>query len=286
MKEVVRQIVLWLGIMAILTMLALGLWMLLFDGAQTTTSLKWLQLFQLLSMLALPPILGAWIWTADHQPFRWLRLDVGMTWQVALLAILVMVCAIPGINLLADLNGKVVLPKSLDFIELFLRQQEDAAAALTQRFLQADNFGGLLLNIGLMALLPALAEELTFRGTMMQILHHTPSKANAHMAVWIAAIIFSAVHMQFYGFIPRMLLGAMFGYAFLWTGCLWVPILMHFTNNAIAVLSYYLFDEIGQNGQSLADMVGTGRMWWIGAISIVLTLGLVWLLRTHASKQK
>jgi membrane protease YdiL (CAAX protease family) len=195
----------------------------------------------------------------------------GMEWKVALLAVTAIVCAIPGINLLADLNSRVQLPESLGFIEQILRQQEEAAAALTERFLQADNIGMLLVNIGLLALLPALAEETAFRGTLQQI------AGNTHAAVWITAFLFSAVHMQFYGFVPRMLMGAMFGYIFVWTGSLWVPILMHATNNGLAVLCYYLLGA-DQNSKTWADTIGTGAMWWLGIISIVATGAVLYRL--------
>ena len=157
-------------------------------------------------------------------------------------------------------------------LEQQLRAMEEAASVLTERFLQADNLGGLLINIGLMALLPALSEELSFRGTLQQVLGRN------HVAVWLTAIIFSAIHMQFFGFIPRMLMGAMFGYIFLWSGSLWIPILMHFTNNSLAVIAYYTF---GQN--SSADTIGTGTTWWLGVLSLILTsLGLlIFYRRTH-----
>lgn len=278
-KPLVRIFV-WLGIMAALTLVAMSIWYLACGAEQTTVSLKWLQLLQTLGTFLLPPILCAWLWSSDHKPFTWLKLNRGMSWQIALLAIAIMICAIPGINLLADLNSRVKLPESLDFIEQFLRAQEDAAALLTERFLQADNVGVLIINILLLALLPALSEELSFRGTLQQIFPH-----NAHVAIWISAIVFSAIHMQFYGFVPRMLMGAMFGYAFVWTGSLWVPILMHFTNNGIAVISYYLFDEIADN-KTWADTVGTGNMWWLGIASIIATIALLGLFNNLTKNQR
>ena len=66
---------------------------------------------------------------------------------------------------------------------------------------------------------------------------------NHHAGIWVAAILFSALHMQFYGFIPRMFLGVLFGYLLVWTGSIWMPITAHFVNNASAVLFYYLFSN-------------------------------------------
>jgi len=266
MRSSFKQIIVWLGIMACLTLLMMGLWLLCCDGSQSTQSLKWLQLAQTMGTFLIPPILCAWIWDEKHQPFTWLHLDKGMDGRLILLAIGIMIVAIPAINLLADLNSKIELPESLDFIEQKLKAYEAQAALLTERFLQADNGWQLLLNIGLMALLPALAEELSFRGTLQQIL------GNKHVAIWVTAIIFSAIHMQFYGFIPRMLMGAMFGYIFVWSGSLWVPITMHFVNNTLAVLAYTIFGT----DTSYADTIGVGATWWLGVLSLVLTsLGLL-----------
>ena len=267
------QILVWLGIMAVLTLLAAGLWYAVLGNDQSTEGLKWLQLFQTVGTFLLPPICCAWIWDEDHRPFRLLQMDRGADWKLFLLAIGIMICAAPAINLLADWNSKVELPECLDSIEQKMKAYEQQAAQLTERFLQADNVWQLLLNIGLMALLPALAEELSFRGTLQQIL------GNKQIAIWATAIVFSAIHMQFYGFVPRMLMGAMFGYLFVWSGTLWIPIVMHFTNNGLAVIAYYIFGS----ENSYADTIGAGATWWLGVLSLILTsLGLlIFYRRTH-----
>lgn len=282
MHKPLIRILYWLGFMALLTALAMILWMVLCGGSQTTESLKWLQFMQTIATFLLPSILGAWLWSEGHRPFSWLRLTKTTHWSHYLLAIAIMLCAVPGINFLADLNSRISLPESLDFIEQVLKQQEEAAAALTERFLQADNAWGLLINIGLMAFLPALAEEISFRGTLQQILGQGKLKSQVHIAIWATAFIFSAIHLQFYGFVPRMLMGAMFGYIFVWTGSLWVPILMHFTNNGLAVMAYYFIGE-SEEGKNIADTFGAGDTWWLGVTSVVITsLGLlIFYRRTH-----
>ena len=282
MHKPLIRILYWLGFMALLTAIAMILWAVVSGGSHSTTSLKWLQFMQTIATFLLPSILGAWIWSEGHKPFTWLRLTQTTHWSHYLLAVGIMLCAVPGINFLADLNSRIVLPESLGFIEQILKQQEEAAAALTERFLQADSIGGLLINIGLMALLPALAEEVSFRGTLQQILAQGKLKGQIHIAIWATAFIFSAIHMQFYGFVPRMLMGAMFGYIFVWTGTLWVPILMHFTNNGLAVMAYYLIGE-NEESKNIADTFGAGDTWWVGVISLLITsLGLlIFYRRTH-----
>ena len=285
MKKKAIQIILWIGIMAVLTVLAMGLWAVLTGGSQSTESLKWLQFMQTAATFLLPPVICAWIWDENHRPFEWLNLNTRAGWESVLIAMVIMFCAIPGINLLADLNSGIHLPKSLGFIEEILKSQEEAAAALTMRFLQADGMGDLLINIGLMALLPAIAEELSFRGTLQQIIDRRETGDGGrkqHVAIWVTAFIFSAIHMQFYGFIPRMLLGAIFGYVFVWSGSLWVPITMHFVNNALAVIVYYLTAD-GGDTTNFADTIGAGETWYLGVLSLLITsLGLlIFYRRTH-----
>ena len=113
------------------------------------------------------------------------------------------------------------------------------------------------------------------------------------MAIWVTAFIFSAIHVQFYGFVPRMLMGAMFGYVLAWTGSLWVPIVMHFVNNGIAVVSYQISAvrcqpsdvslqpsdvSLQPSETSIADTIGAGDTWWVGLISLAAVCGLLWLI--------
>ena len=269
-EKIFSKIVLWVGLMIAFTMVVSVGWLLSDVDKTATSSLKWLQCIQTLSLFLLPALLCAWWWDDNHRPFRWLRMDKMISWRVVGLAALVMVCAIPGINLLADLNNRIVLPECLSSLEQFFRQMEEEAALLTERFMQADNVWVMMINMGLMAVLPALAEEMSFRGVLQQLLG-----GRTHVAIWLTAVIFSAIHMQFYGFIPRMLMGALFGYVFVWTGSLWVPIVMHFVNNGMAVLVYYILSNKGVSiDTNYADTLGAGTTWWLGIISL-LTVGIL-----------
>ena len=275
--------------MAALTLVAMAVWVVVWGGSQSTESLKWLQMLQTCATFLLPPIFCAWLWDEEHKPLRWLHMDRGAGWQIFALAIVTMVCAIPAINLLADMNSRFLdwlLVRgewSKEAIE-WMKAREEEATVLTERFLQADSVGGVLVNIGLMALLPALAEEMSFRGVLQGVINPTSNNptptrpSREHIAIWVTAVIFSAIHVQFYGFVPRMLLGAMFGYMLAWTGSLWVPIVMHFVNNGIAVISYQISAVSRQAAEkSIADTIGAGDTWWLGVISLVAVCGLLWI---------
>ena len=258
----------WLGVLALLTIVAMAGWMLVPCDHQSTEALKWFQFVQTVGTFLLPPFVVAWLWSS--QPLCWLRLrqqsavsNQYSVW-VYVSAIVLMVVAIPGINLIADWNSRLELPACMAGIEQWMRAQEDAAMMLTARFLNVRGVGPLLVNIGLMALLPAMAEELTFRGVVQSFI------SRKHVAVWVTAILFSAIHMQFYGFVPRMLLGALFGYALVWTGSLWVPIVMHFTNNVITVVAYWIISNKGIDPEAI-EMFGVGETAWLGWLSLALT---------------
>ncbi|MBQ2608512.1 MAG: CPBP family intramembrane metalloprotease, partial [Paludibacteraceae bacterium] len=217
------RVALWIGVMAVCMLLTLFIWVIV-GNPQETSSLKWFQFWQTMTIFILPVLMAVYLWS--EKPLEWLHLDRGMNWQTAITAIGVMLIAIPAINLLSHLNQQVTLPDFLRPLEAWMQDREQDAQVLTERFLQVDSFGGLITIIGLMALLPAIGEELTFRGLLQGLF--SPKYKTA--AIWIAAAIFSFIHFQFYGFVPRMLMGALFGYMLVWTGSLWVPILMHFTN--------------------------------------------------------
>ena len=277
MKKTIFQILTWVGVTFGCALAAILIWMLAGPSSVSADDIaaqKWLQFISVVGTFLLPPVICAWLWDENHRPERWLKMDRGTHWTHFLWAIGIMIVALPAINLLAYLNSLIPMPKSVI-------DAEKTAEETIQLFLQADNAGGVLVNLGLLALLPALAEEMTFRGTIQRILRGEGIQNTAyrtHIAIWVTAIIFSAIHMQFMGFFPRMLMGALFGYLFVWTGTLWIPIVMHFTNNAIGIILY----SIPQTNSN-ADTMGAGDTIYIGVISLVITcLGLlIFYRRTH-----
>lgn len=268
------KVLLLLSLMFVLTLLSIGLWILLFNGSQSTTSLKVMQMLQTIATFMLPCLIAAALWS--NNPVKWLKLDIGIGWKESVLIIVLMLCASPCINLLAWLNCRIELPDFLSSLEQMMKSQETAAAQLTERFIKADNFGILLFNIFFMALLPAFSEELLFRGTLQQLFSSSvQNKHNATIAIWGSAIIFSAIHFQFYGFIPRMLMGALFGYLFVWSRSIWLPVLAHFTNNAMAVIFYNMYYMRGKNPEEI-DSLGTGDTLWLGILSTLIVIGLIY----------
>lgn len=272
--RVAVKVIQWLGCILLLSIPAAGS-VFCFEQPMSVSSLKWVQLFQSMAMFLLPPLCMAYLWT--QEPMKWLKMDKCQRPGVSLMAILIMLLALPAINLIGHINQQMVLPSFLEPLEQWLKMHEETAGQLTEQFLHADTYGGLVINILLMAVLPAVAEELSFRGVLMNLF---PAKGDRvpHVAIWCTAILFSAVHMQFYGFLPRMLMGALFGYVLVWTGNLWVPILMHFTNNAMAVLLYFVSMRMNWD-MKMIDAIGTNDTLWLGVVSLVITLVGIYAFR-------
>jgi membrane protease YdiL (CAAX protease family) len=150
--------------------------------------------------------------------------------SVVILSILI----IPIIACLGHFNEQITLPEFMQKIEIWMREMEEANKVFTQKLTANSNIVILLANIFIMALLPALFEEFLFRGTLQPFF--TKWFANKHIAIIRTAFIFSAIHFQFYGFIPRFLLGIYLGYLLVWGKSLWLPIIAHFMHNTVSII--------------------------------------------------
>jgi membrane protease YdiL (CAAX protease family) len=147
-----------------------------------------------------------------------------------------------GINsVFIDWNSSVNFPDLLKDFEKWAREKEDLAAQMTEFLTKFDSIWQLIIAMVVIAVLPAIGEEIVFRGLIQQQL--VKATRNIHVAIWVAAILFSAIHFQFFGFIPRVLLGALFGYLYYWSGNLWMAIAAHFVNNGVSVLALYFYQR-------------------------------------------
>jgi len=179
-------------------------------------------------------------------------------------------------------NANLHFPDFMRGFEEWARTKEQLAEETTRMLTQFDSVGELMLAILVIALLPAIGEELVFRG-MIQTEFYRGTK-NIHISIWISAILFSAIHMQFFGFIPRMLLGALFGYLYHWSGQLSIAIVAHFINNAFQVLVLYF----AQGGYVDKDVVESNDVLpWPGvaAGTVATILLLHYFHRYYHSKE-
>ena len=144
---------------------------------------------------------------------------------------------LPVIAGLGYINEQITLPESMKNIEMWMREMEETSKMALQTLTANSTIFILLVNIVVMALLPALFEEFLFRGTIQPFF--TKWFHNKHVAIVVTALVFSAIHFQFYGFIPRFLLGIYLGYLLIWGKSLWLPIIAHFMHNAVSLILDY-----------------------------------------------
>lgn len=179
----------------------------------------------------------------------------------------------------AEWNAQMVFPEFLRDVETWMRLQEDKLEEATYFLTTINNPLELVMAMVVIAIIPAIGEELLFRGLIQnQLLSWT---RNTHWAVWLTAILFSAIHIQFYGFVPRMLLGVLFGYMYLWSGNLLYPILAHFANNGFQIAMLYLYSS----DLTEFNIDDTSTVPWpVFFTSALISLVLILYYRHHFSK--
>ncbi|UJP65369.1 CPBP family intramembrane glutamic endopeptidase [Mongoliitalea daihaiensis] len=174
----------------------------------------------------------------DQADFFWKQQVQATEFKSLILMVLILTTGIVFNAVLIDWNASVVFPEFLADIEQYLRQKENQLMELTKFLTDFDSISEVLAGILVIGILAGLGEEVFFRGVLQPKL--TGYFNNPHVAVWVTAIIFSAIHLQFYGFVPRVFLGAIFGYLYLYSGSLVYPILAHILNNTFTVVMLYL----------------------------------------------
>jgi len=197
------------------------------QGSATLIGLILIPLLYLFSMERINPI----IWIRSKDTSALMLLVTGF----------IVVAFMATNSVIIEWNANFVFPEFLKEFGVWARERETLAEELTRFFTAFDSFGDFLLGVVVIALLPAIGEELVFRGMLQPELFR--ATGNHHAAIWISAILFSAFHMQFFGFVPRMLLGALFGYLYVWSGNLLIPMVAHFVNNGFSVLMMYLYQK-------------------------------------------
>jgi uncharacterized protein len=205
------------------------------------------------------------------------KADIGVKQQINrfkftgfLILIFIMLGAILFNSLIIDWNANMHLPESMRSIEEFFEETEDQRMVMTKFLTDFESPFEFIIGIIVIGILAGIGEEVFFRGVIqpkMQLY-----TGNAHLGVWLTAFIFSAIHIQFYGFFPRMLLGAIFGYLYLYSGSLLYPIIAHILNNSFTVVLLYL----AKLGKIEFDMEQTGQVSLpyaiIGLVLLILSM--------------
>lgn len=240
------------------------------NDAAAVPVLWYIQGLSALGAFVVPGLIFAFYWDFET-PWAPLGLQNATKPSFYSLTFLLMLVSIPLVYSIYAFNQQINLPAGWEELEKSWKLQEDRAASTIKLMLEAPGILALTINVCILVLLPAFGEELIFRGLLQRIFQQ--ALANQHVAIWITAILFSAIHMQWYGFLPRMLLGAGFGYLAVWSGSLMPAIFGHLLNNGLALLG----ERAAQNG-----WLPGGEEWlmqlptWLALLSLALTSALLW----------
>ena len=208
----------------------------------------------------------------SHTPYAFLYIKKGIDGKVLLLSAAMIILISPTIEITSYLNYGIHLPEFMAPVENWIRETESHTSQIVDRLLSKEGVLPFLTNILVIGVMAGVAEELLFRGALLSLIRKKVK--NPHIAIWLVAFIFSAIHFQFLGFIPRMLLGAFLGYLLLWTNNIWVPIFAHFMNNTISIIGHRtgLFQQ-ANSPELITSETSTSEM-FITIIAAIVGLGL------------
>jgi len=242
---------------------------------ETTKEIAFMKGYQLINQFGFfifPVIVFSFL--ISPNPTGYFKLDRKPQLLSLLIGAMVIYTILPFNNYLTELNLQLKFPGFLHPVEIWMKVKEMQAGELTDIFLKTSTISGLMINLLVIALVPAIGEELLFRATGINLIKELTR--NVHVAVLVTAFLFAFLHFQFLSFLPRFLLGLLLGYLYVISQSLWVPIFAHFVNNASSVIIYYLH----YNGSIKISMDNFGAtsnsVYIIG--SFLITLWLMFIL--------
>ncbi len=171
-------------------------------------------------------------------PFKLFKMKGSLS--IVILSVIMVVAFMFANSFLIDWNAHLHFPAEMKGFETWARSKENELKVMTDFLTEFNSTGDFILGFVVIVLIPAFGEELLFRGIIQDKLENLLK--NGHAAVWISAILFSAFHFQFFGFVPRIMLGVLFGYMYYWSRSLWYPVMAHFINNGFILVMMYLYD--------------------------------------------
>jgi membrane protease YdiL (CAAX protease family) len=197
--------------------------------------LRYILLSQQIALFIIPGLILFFLFNKGH--YKELN-DLKLPSATELMLVVILVfCIFPVTAFAGLINSGMNLPEWLSGVEKWMTEKENNAAQLFELIMARDSWWILLANVLMIAVIPAIAEELIFRGILQKLF--CKIFITSHMAIWFTAFLFSAIHFQFYGFLPRLILGLLFGYLFYWGRTLWLPVAAHFVNNVVPVIGAF-----------------------------------------------
>lgn len=209
--------------------------------AQDLNTTTWTTAVSQVLTFAMPALLWVLLYVGDFR--NGLQLDFALSkWGKAGVGVLLLILLLPALDWVTEWNKGWHLPESMAVLEQQLRDANEASEQLVKQILARPGTGAFVVNLFVVALLPAVCEELFFRCGIQQLLQKC-FKNNAHVAIMLTAVIFSLAHGEFFAFVPRFVMGMLLGYLFYLSKSVLVNMLVHFCNNAVIVVLYFLYNN-------------------------------------------
>lgn len=187
------------------------------------------------------PAVLMWKICFHASPLRAIEANTTPSSKMIGIALIIYFAGMPLLNQIVYWNQEMRLPEFMASFEEWSRDLEKLAEEQTKDLLSTTSIFPTAMNILVIGILTGIGEEFFFRGALQKGL--SKCGVNVHTAIWTSAFIFSAVHFQFYGFAPRLLLGALFGYVYYWSGNIWVSALVHALNNSLVIVSTWCINK-------------------------------------------
>lgn len=269
---------LFCGMMVALFVVGIAVVLMFGDDSQNVNYRIVMSIAQNLVIFILPVVMLAMLSKrTDLVPMsHTLWMTKGPTLKSILLVVLVWIVSLPAMNYVVEWNQNIEFPSWLQGLENQLRDMESDATAAANKLLDVQSLGMMIFMVLVVGVLTGMGEEIFFRAGLLGTMLH--GKVNKHLAVWAVAIVFSAIHLQFFGFVPRILLGAWLGYLLVWTGEVWTPIIAHALNNGSIVLVTYLAKQ-NYISDNYLETTGTGNHWMALGSAVATVLLLVVFMR-------
>lgn len=241
---------------------------------ENIASSRWMQVVATFFYMAVPAYIFAKI--ISQNPIQQLGFKSQINIKQFGLVVLIIVSALFVSGALGELNNMIPLPENL---ESKFKAMEDQYNTQVIALTSMNSVKDFIISLLLIALLPAVFEEMFFRGALQQVFIKLFSYPLA--GILVTAIFFSAIHLSFYGFIPRMFLGIMLGYLFYFSKNLWLNIIAHFLNNAIALTQMFL---LSSQGKLTKESMNDTFPWYYGLLAGIAFIFFLIRLKKESNK--
>jgi membrane protease YdiL (CAAX protease family) len=243
-------------------------------NANTVLIIRFNQTIQFLGLFLIPCLLFAYF--SDPRPENYLGLRRPTKNTYWILGIAALLISLPFVNYTGVLNRQIVFGEST---QKWMQSMEEENARLVGYMLKKHTPGQLLINLVVISLFAAIGEELFFRGVLQRIF--IKMFRHAWAGILLTAIIFSAIHFQFYGFVPRLILGALLGAIYWYSGSLWASIAAHFVYDSIIIVVAYIKPSLVEDPS--ANLIGSLSFTLMALVSGILTFAILWQMKKHSA---